>query len=274
MSPSASLLSRLDAFQRRRSWAGLPLAVIYKFGDDQGAFLAALITYYAFLSLFPLLLIFTTILGFLLHDHPQLQQQLINSALAEFPIVGDQLRNNARPLQGSGVGLAIGAAIALYGGLGLSLALQHALNQLWGVPMRRRPDPLLSRLRGLALIIMLGVGILVTTTLSAVTTVADSFGAQFGLGVRLATAVVSIVANIALFVLAFRLLTARRVTTREVLPGAVAAALAFQGFRCSAPGLSRSCCAVPTRPTGCSASSSGCSPSSTCRRAPWCSPPR
>jgi hypothetical protein len=119
------VVSRLDAFQRRRSWVGFPLAVIYKFGDDQGPYLAALITYYAFLSLFPLLLILTTVLGFVLHDHPQPQQQLINSALSEFPIIGDQLSNNARPLQGSGVGLAIGAGIVLCGSLGHSLALQQ-----------------------------------------------------------------------------------------------------------------------------------------------------
>lgn len=96
------VIDRLDRFQRRHRWLGFPLAVIYKFVDDQGAYLASLITYYGFLSLFPLLLIATTVLGFVLHGNPALQQQLIGSALAQFPIIGDQLTNTAHPLQGSG----------------------------------------------------------------------------------------------------------------------------------------------------------------------------
>ena len=69
-------MNRLDAYQRRHRWLGLPIAVVYKFIDDQGGYLAALITYYGFLSLFPLLLIFSTVLGYLLPNNPALQQQL------------------------------------------------------------------------------------------------------------------------------------------------------------------------------------------------------
>ena len=98
----------LDAYQRRHRWLGLPLAVAYKFGDDQGAYLTALITYYGFLSLFPLLLLLTTILGFVLPGDPELQAKLVNSTLAEFPIIGSQLRENVHALKGSGIGLAVG----------------------------------------------------------------------------------------------------------------------------------------------------------------------
>ena len=79
------VVSRFDAYQRRHRWLGVPIAVVYKFVDDQGGYLAALITYYGFLSLFPLLLIFSTVLGFLLPGNPALQQQLIDSALATVP---------------------------------------------------------------------------------------------------------------------------------------------------------------------------------------------
>jgi uncharacterized BrkB/YihY/UPF0761 family membrane protein len=47
------LVDRVDHYQRRHPWLGLPLAVVYKFVDDQGGYLTALLTYYAFLSLFP-----------------------------------------------------------------------------------------------------------------------------------------------------------------------------------------------------------------------------
>ena len=73
---------------------------IYKFGDDQGNYLAALMTYYGFLSLFPLLLMASSILGFVLQDNPELQEKILDTALSQFPVIGDQL---ARPegLQGS-----------------------------------------------------------------------------------------------------------------------------------------------------------------------------
>ena len=81
----------LDAFQRRHPAAGFPLAVIYKFVDDQGSYLAALIAYYGFLSLFPLLLLLSTVLGLVLRGHPQLQEQVLHSTLNQFPIIGNQL---------------------------------------------------------------------------------------------------------------------------------------------------------------------------------------
>jgi YihY family inner membrane protein len=218
------MVSRLDAFQRRHRWLAVPIAVIYKFVDDLGGYLASLITYYGFLSLFPLLLIFSTVLGFLLPGNPELQQQLIGSALSQFPIIGDQLTSSAQPLRGSGSGLAVGILVALYGGLGVAVAIQNALNQVWGVPVNKRPDPVRARLRSLALLGLLGVGVLLTTALSALATA----GAELGAALRAGAIVLSIIVNGGLFVLAFRALTARHVSVRDVLPGAVMAAVAWQ----------------------------------------------
>jgi membrane protein len=203
-----NLVSRLDGYQRRHRWVAVPIAAVYKFVDDQGGYLAALITYYGFLSLFPLLLIFSTVLGFVLPANPVLQQQLLESALGQFPIIGDQLRSSAQPLRGSGSGLAIGILVALYGGLGVAVAIQNAFNQVWGVPVHRR----------------LGLGVLLTTALSALVAV----GERFGVGARVGAVVLAVGINTALFLLAFHALTARRVGFREVLPGAVLAAVAWQ----------------------------------------------
>ena len=219
---------RLDRYQRRHRWLGLPLSVIYKFVDDQGAYLAALITHYGFLSLFPLLLILSTTLGFLLPDNPNLQQQLIGSALVQFPIIGDQLTSSTQPLRGSGAGLVVGIAVALYGGLGVAVAIQNAFNQVWGVSVNERPDPVRARLRSLWLLVLLGVGVLVITTLSALASGATEFSADLGVGVRVLAVGVSTAANAGLFVLAFRVLTAREISVREVLPGALMAAVMCQ----------------------------------------------
>jgi uncharacterized BrkB/YihY/UPF0761 family membrane protein len=135
------LVQRVDGFQRRHPRAGLPIAVIYKFADDQGNYLAALITYYGFLSLFPLLLLSSTILGFVLSGHPHLQQQVLDSALGQVPIVGAHL-TSPHGATGSGVGIAIGILGTIYGGLGVTNAAQNAMNTIWRVPRNKRPNPI------------------------------------------------------------------------------------------------------------------------------------
>lgn len=91
-----SITSRLDGYQRRHPKAGFPIAVVYKYFDDQGGYLAALITYYGFLSLIPLLLLMSTILGFVLAGDPQAQHVVLNSALSQFPVIGQQLQEPKR----------------------------------------------------------------------------------------------------------------------------------------------------------------------------------
>jgi membrane protein len=218
------LIESIDRYQRRHRWVGLPLSVVYKFSDDQGFYLAALITYYGFLSLFPLLLILATVLGFLLPAYPGLQEQLIDSALSQFPIIGDQLNSGTQPLRGSGWGLVTGILVALYGGLGVSVAIQNAFDQVWSVPVNKRPNPFLARLRSLLMLVLLGAGVTLTTALSAV----SGLGEQLWPALRWAVVVLSMAVNCGLFVVAFRALTVRRVSVRDVLPGAVLAAVGWQ----------------------------------------------
>lgn len=225
------LTEKLDHLQRRRHWVGFPLAVIYKFADDQGSYLAALIAYYGFLSLFPLLLLFVTILGFVLDSDPQLQQQLLDSALAQFPLIGGPLRDNVQSLSGSGAGLAFGIVVTLYGCLGVAGAAQNAFNRAWAVPRNRRPNPIKSRLRSLLLLPILLVGILVTTALAALTTSAGAYGADLGGALRVLAFVLAVVTNIGLFLVIFRVLTASDVPTRELRVGAVVAGLGWQAVQ-------------------------------------------
>ena len=225
------IAARLDNFQRRHTWLGFPVAVVYKFIEDQGGYLAVLITYYGFASLFPLLLLLVSVLGFTLEGDPALQQALLGSALQQFPIIGPQLQQNISSLRGSTLGVVLGIIGAVYGGLGISVAIQTALNRVWAVPRFARPDPVVSRLRGLVLFILLGTVILITTALSALGPLAAGFGYGIGTGVRVAAAVVAIAANVAVFLIAFRLLTARDVRLADLMPGAVGAAVAVQGLQ-------------------------------------------
>ena len=228
MGARVSIANRLDDYQQRHPWVGFPLAVAYKFGDDQGGYLAALITYYAFLSLFPLLLLFVTALGFALHGDPELQRRMVDSTLGQFPIIGTQLQHNVHSLHGSVFGIVVGVVGALYGGLGAAQAGQNALNRVWAVPRNERPNPVLSRLRSLMLLFVLGAGVIATTVLSGLGASANGYGSDLGTGLRIGAIGLSVAVNVALFVMAFRVMTARDVKTSDVIVGAVVAAVAWQ----------------------------------------------
>lgn len=219
----AGLSDRIDRFQRHHHWAGFPLAVIYKYIDDSGAYLAALITYYAFVSLFPLLLLLSTVLGFVLKDNPDLQHRIVQSALGEFPVIGNQL-GDPRHLGGGVGGLVIGIVGALYGALGVAQAIQYTLNTAWTVPRNRRPNPLAARGRSVVLLLTAGLSVLGTTVLSALAGAADSFGAVASVFLFAG----SVVVNGLVFLLVFRIGTTRELTWRQVAPGALGAAVGWQ----------------------------------------------
>lgn len=222
-----TFLERTDAFQRKHRVAGFPLAVLYKFFDDRGPYLAALVTYYGFVSLFPLLLLFLSALGFFLHGDPHLQQRFVKSALANFPIIGPQLRHNVSGFQGSGVALAIGIAGTLYGGLGVTQAAQTSFNRIYGVPRNEQPNPFKSRLRSLGLLGLLGGAVLLSTGVATLVATANSVSERLGLGLRIAGYAVSFAINLALFTAGFQLLTARRLRIRNVITGGLITAIGW-----------------------------------------------
>lgn len=220
-------IPRIDAFQRRHPIIGLPLAVIYKYFDDQGAYLSAILTYYAFISIFPLLLLSTSILGFVLQGDEGLRDQLLDSALGQFPIIGDQL---GRPegLQGSTGAIIIGAVTAVYGAMGLGQAIQNAANIAWSVPRNSRANPFLLRFRSILFLSISGIGILTLAVTTSVLSNPDVLGADlapvFGVGIRVA----SFVLTALIFAAIFRLISLGRARLRRVLPGAVVTGLLWQ----------------------------------------------
>jgi membrane protein len=203
-----------------------PVAVWRKFGDDQAGNLAALVAYYAFLSTFPLLLVLVTILGMVLAGNPRLQQDILNSALTEFPVIGTQLRANVHSLGRSGVGLAIGLILTLFGARGVAGAMQNAMNEVWGIPRRERPGFPGSLLRSFALIAVIGLGVVVTTVLSGI----GSWSGHTFLGPwgRFLVLAVSLALNIGLFWVGLRTATAARVGWRELRLGAILSAIVWQ----------------------------------------------
>lgn len=217
-------LKKFDDLQQRHSAVGFPLAVMKKFGDDQAGNLAALIAYYAFFSIFPLLLVLVTVLGVVLHNDPSLQHRIVNSALTDFPVIGDQLKKNVGSLDRTGAGLIIGLIGTFWGARGVANAAQNAFNAVWEVPFKDRPGFPKNQLRSVAMIGVVGLGVLVTTALSAIGGGTGGVGAA----VRAGAIALSFVLNALLFWLGFRLATASVVKTRELLLGAILAAVVWQ----------------------------------------------
>lgn len=227
-----SLTRRIDAFQQRHPGVGFPLAVVYKYYDDQGAYLAALITYYGVLALFPLLLLLSTGLGLVLSGDPGLQRQVLDSALSQFPVIGQDLGRPGQIGGGTG-GLVVGGLGSLYGGLGVAQAVQNAMNAAWSVPRNNRPNPFKARGISVLLLATVGLGVLATTAVSSIST-AGGFGEQFGSGtLRVIVLVATAAVNTCIFAAAFRLATARPLRLGEVAPGALLAALVYLGLQLS-----------------------------------------
>lgn len=222
-----SAADRVDAFQRRHRWASFPIGVVYKFGEDQGPYLAALITYYGFLALFPLLLLLTSILGYLLEGNPDLQGRILDSTLSQFPVIGDEL-SDPQGLQGNGIALVIGGVIALYGAIGVAQAIQNAMNISWAVPRNQRPNPIRSRLRSLLVIAIGGCAALATTALSAFSSSAGPFDIGLDAWKTALFVVAAVLVNTALLLLVFQVSTAFPASSSDLMPGAFTAALIWQ----------------------------------------------
>jgi membrane protein len=216
-------LQTVDSFQQRHRGLSFLAAVVKKFGDDGAGRLAALIAYYGFFALFPLLLVFVTVLGFVLEGNRSAQESVLDSTLKQFPIIGNQLQHNVHSLTGSGVGLAIGVVGSLLAGLGITGAARTAFDEVWHVPRKRRPNFLKWRLRGLGLLVTLGTLTIVSTVVAGYVTAAAPSALT-----ALAGVVLALIANLLLFFCAFRLLTTSEVPTRDLLPGVVVAAVLWQ----------------------------------------------
>jgi YihY family inner membrane protein len=217
-------LHALDRAQQRHRATALPLAVIKKFGEDNGSQLAGLIAYYAFFSLFPLLLVLVTLLGLLLHGDPGLRQQILHSSLASFPIIGTTIERHLPSLNVGGLPFAIGLVTALLAGLGVMHATQIAQDRLWDVIPAQRNSFLRTRLRGLALLAILGTVNIAATVIDGWVVAGSAPGALATLGALL----VSLALDLGLFVAAFVLLTSYPATVREILPGAILATVLWE----------------------------------------------
>jgi YihY family inner membrane protein len=219
------LLRTVDRFQQKHTVFGFPIGVVKKFGDDSGAKHAALLAYYGFFSVFPLLLVFTTVVGYTLANDAALRQRVIDNAIALFPVLGPQLAGSIETIQGSGLGLVVGIVGTLWAGLGITQSAQDAMNAVWNIPRKDRPGYWLRLARGFGSLVLLGAAIVAATGLAGLGTTTT------GILGRISPLVGSLLVNLLLLAVMFQALTGIWVPWRKLLPGAAAGAVAWSALQ-------------------------------------------
>jgi YihY family inner membrane protein len=216
-----SIKDRADHAQQRNKPTSVTLATLKKFSEDRSSNHAALIAFWAFFSIFPLFLVFVTILGYVV---PASEKTNVLSNVAKlFPLLDP---STVGSLSGQLWPLIVGGVTALWSGLAVVKAVQYAFNSAWELPEKDRPGFVEKTLRSLTALAVIGVGLVLATIISGFVT-GNQSGVELHWYSRLGGYVISILLDVGLFVIAFRLLTSRAVSTRDVLPGALLSGIAF-----------------------------------------------
>ena len=218
------ILGKLDNFQKKHRVIAFGAAVIKKYLDVDGGRQAALITYFGFLSLLPLILVATTIAHFYIIDTTNLAGQISETIDKYFPNLGDYLNSNIQGYNKTGLALLIGLLVTLYGVRGGASALRNSLNNVWDVPERLRLKFPASTANSFLIILVGGGGFLTATVLSSYAAALSSFSV-----LKVLPFLVSFLILIAVFYLIFSLgVNSREPRRRDLLFSAMAAAVGVQ----------------------------------------------
>ena len=214
-------LDRLDSFQQEHKPLAVGVAVFRKFSEDQSTGLASQIAFWAFFSIFPLFLVLVTLLGFFLPTGTK--NDVLGNVSQMFPLIDP---SSVGSLGGSWWALIVGILTALWSGTGVVRTIQTAFNSVWEVPMVERPKLVEQVGRSVLVLGTLGLGLVVSTLISGLVT-GTANGLHIGWAGHLLGYVITIALDVGLFIAAFKILTDRDVTIRDVLPGALLSGIAF-----------------------------------------------
>jgi YihY family inner membrane protein len=219
MNIADKIIDKLDRSQRKHPFPAFTYAVIKKYSDDHAGYQAALLTYYAFLSLFPLLLVLTTVTSMIASTHPDIKDSIINSITNYFPVLGDQLSNNVHTLHKRGLALITGLLFTFYGARGVADAFRHGVNQIWQVPYERRDSFPKSALKSLTIIVLGGMGLLIASFSAGI-----AASAGHGIFFTGLSALVNLFVLFWVFIILLNISLPKHVTISELRLGAATAA--------------------------------------------------
>jgi membrane protein len=212
---------RLDDFQQKHAFLAFPAAVIKRYGEDKIGKQAALITYYGFLALFPLILAFIAIIGIVVQNDPELQAKIYAQVFQYFPALGHDLAGSFHSLKHQGLPLIIELLVLVYGARGVAATLQESFNYVWHADKDLHSNYFLDTLRHFAMIVAVGVGV----TFSTIITYWLVSILKVNLSTTVFVTLVNLVLSFCLFLLVFRLGTTNRVKTKSLMFGAVFAGI-------------------------------------------------
>jgi len=215
------VLDKVDSAQRRLKPTSVAVATFKKFSEDQTTSLAAMMAFWAFFSIFPLFMVLVTVLGWVLPASDK--NQVLTHVAQLFPLVNP---STIKGLTGAVWALLLGLITSLWSGLGAVRTVQTAFDSVWEIPRHERPGLVRQIKRSLLVLVTIGAGFVLTTVISGLVASASS-GVHLGIAGRIAGYVISIAADVGLFIAAFRMLTDRSVSVRDVLPGAVFSGVVF-----------------------------------------------
>ncbi|MGH9047700.1 MAG: YihY/virulence factor BrkB family protein [Acidimicrobiales bacterium] len=226
VNPIEKVVRTVDHAQQHQPVLGFLFGVNKKYGDDRAGQLAALLTYYGFLTVFPLLLLFVTIIGIVAGSDPHLAHRIEHSVFSEFPVIGsgsgkNSLANNIHALhRNSVIGLVIGILGLVWGSQGASETGQFAMAQVWNIPGVHRPNYWTRLARASLFMVVLGLFAIVSFGLSGIAGWGDH-----SIGIRIGGIVGSLVVNGLSYLIGFRVLTPKQIGTRQLVPGAMVGAV-------------------------------------------------
>jgi YihY family inner membrane protein len=216
-------LRRVDKFQQSHTATAFLYGVIKKFGDDNASTLVSNLAYTAFGSVFVLLLLLVTILGIVLAGHPSLEKQVLDSTFGQFPIIGTDLERNIKALhRDSVISLLIAVFGLVWGSLGLAQNGIFTMSQVWNLPGPERPNYLKRLARSVAFLLVLAVGLAISTFLAS--TIPAAGGSML---LAVGGGVASAIVNFGLYLFAFDVLTPAKIPLRQLAPGAAVAGVGW-----------------------------------------------
>jgi membrane protein len=215
------MAQKIDRAQRQSKPAAVAVATFKKFSEDRSTNLGAMIAFWGIFSIFPLFLVLVTCLAWFLPASDK--ASVLGDVAKMLPLLDPSSVNG---LSGSWWVFVLGLLTALWSGTGVVRTVHFAFDSVWGLPDDERPGLVQQTLRSVWVLGTIGVGLVFTTLLSGFV-VTSANGVDLGALGRVGGYVLSAALDVGIFLAAFRILTTRVTSMREVLPGALLSGVAF-----------------------------------------------
>jgi YihY family inner membrane protein len=203
---------------------GAAVGTIRKYADDRGTAFANLVTFQIFLGMLPLLVVVLTVFHEILERREDIADAVLESTLAQFPVIGDQLEQDLSTLAASGPWVVVSILGLLWTASGIYHGMQLAMNQVWNVEGVGRQGFVSRHVRALLLFVLVIAAAIGTAFFDVATFLLWLPTPIIGVVAALIQALISAVLLLGIL----RLTVAPEVPWTRLVPAAVMAGLFWQ----------------------------------------------